>query len=51
MYVYTYIYIYMLFICIYIFLNIYNGLITQLGLVSQRNSVVVGSDPTQTNFL
>ena len=32
-------------------IHIYNGLITQSALVSERNSVVVGSNPTQTNFL
>ena len=45
-----YIYVYVKYICMY-YIYIYNGLITQLALESERNSVVVGSKPTQTNFL
>ena len=44
-----------MYICIYIYIYIYiyvcNVLITQSTLASERNSVVVGSDPTQTKFL
>ena len=37
-----------MYLCIYI----YNGgLITKSALASRHNSVVVGSNPTQTNFL
>ena len=45
------IYIYM---CIYIYIYIYiytHGLIAQSVRASERNSVVVGSNPTQANFL
>ena len=61
-YIYIYIHIcyiyickYIYYICIYIYIYIYyiyNGVITlPAALVSERNSVVVGSNPTQTNFL
>ena len=41
-----FIYIYM-----YVYIFIYNVLITQSALASERNSVVVCSNPTKTNFL
>ena len=44
--IYTYIFIYYTYI-----LYIYNGLITQSALMSEQNSGVVGSNPTQINFL
>ena len=42
-----------MYVCMYVLhiYIIYNDLITQLYLVSERNSVVVGSNPTQNNFL
>ena len=50
MYIYIckhiYIYIYIIFI-----LYIYNDLITRSAFMSERNSVVVGSNLTQTNIL
>ena len=44
--IYIFIYTYM-----YVYIFIYNVLITQSALASERNSVVVCSNPTQTNFL
>ena len=45
---FLYIYVCM-YVCMYV--CICNGLITQSTLVSEQNLVVVGSNPTQTNFL
>ena len=48
---YVFIYICIIYIYIYIYIYTYNGLIIQLPLTSERNSVVVDSNPTQANFL
>ena len=48
----TMVYIYNLIIFVYILcVYIYHGLIAQSDRASERNSVVVGSNPTQANFL
>ena len=51
LYVYTYILYIYLYIYMYVHIFIYIVLITQSALASERNSVVVCSNPTQTNFL
>ena len=48
-YICIYIYIYMIYKYIYIYIT--HGLIAQSVRASERNSVVVGSNPTQANFL
>ena len=50
-YIYIYIYKYVVYIYIILYMHGCIYIITQSALASERKSVVVSSNPTQTNFL